>query len=111
MSNVQRSPTAKWCGIVMLIRCDLTKLSEGEVAMCRVVSKKDPKLNYRRAVADEVPYAPLARWFNSDDGDAVEVYAEVLSNGEGSHHLEIYERASKRDFFLHEPQESSTPAH
>lgn len=107
--SLQRNPLAKWCGVVMIIRPDVSQLSESVEPMCRVVSKRDLDMNGRRAVAETLPYAPLAHWFQVDDGDAVEVYAEVTPNGEGLHHLEFIERASKRDFFLHTPQISTRP--
>jgi hypothetical protein len=92
----------------MIIRPAPSKVSEGVDPMCRVVSKIDPALGNRRAIAENFPYSFVKQWFKSEDGDAVEVYAE-LSGGDGGH-LEIYERASKRDFFLHEAK-SSFPAH
>jgi len=107
--NLQRNPLAKWCGIVMIIRPDVTKLPEGVEPKCRVVSKIDPDLGDRRAVAETMDYAPIAGLFNSDDGDAIEYYAEVIPTGSGVFHLEFVERASKRDFFLHVPQISTSP--
>lgn len=99
--NLQRNPGAKWCGVVMIIRPDLSRLSADSVPMCRVVSKIDPALGERRAVAESMAYAPLAGLFSVDDGDAIEFYAEVIPSGPDLFHIEFVERASKRDFFLH----------
>jgi len=106
--NIQRDPNATWAGVLMVIRPDPNKMPEGVDPMCRVVSKIDPALGNRRAIAEQFHYSALKHWFTSEDGEAIEVYAE-LSGGDGGH-LEIYERASKREFFLHEAK-SSSPAH
>lgn len=106
--NAIRDPSATWKGVVMIIRPDTSRLSHGAEPVCRVVSKRDLELNGMRAIAETMPYALLSRYFRDDDGDAVEVYAE-LTGGDGGH-LEFYERATKRDFFVHEAQ-VSVPAH
>lgn len=108
MNHAARDSNATWKGIVMIIRPDVTRLSHRDTPTCRVVSKRDLELNGLRAISETMPYEPLAHYFNHDDGDAVEVYAE-LTGGDGGH-LEFYERATKRDFFNHQAQ-SSVPAH
>ena len=110
--NLQRNPGARWCGVVMLIRPDESKLSYGEKPLALVVSKRDLELDGRRAVRTQVDYELVRKFFRSEDGDACEVYAELIETSPGTHHIEFVERASKRDFFLHVPQVSrSVPAH
>ena len=46
------------------------------------------------------------------DGDAVEVYAELLLTAPDApdpYHIEFYEKASKREFFLHDPSITPVP--
>lgn len=104
--HIQRAPDAKWAGVVMIIRPDLSKLPKGEDPQCRVVSARLLEHDGKRAIAVDLPYAMLAHYFQSDDGDAVEVYAELAGE-----HLEFYERASKADFFKVSPVMSPVPAH
>lgn len=108
MSHTQRDPHATWKGIVMIIRPDTASLSHGAEPLCRVVSKRDLDLNGMRAISEKMPYSMFSHYFQNEDGDAVEVYAEFIG-GDGGH-LEFYERATKIDFFLHDAQ-VSVPAH
>lgn len=100
--HLQRNHRALWCGVVMIIREDPSKVSHGVEPRCRVVSKIDPQLGNRRAIAEWISYNGVKEWFDGVEGDAVEVYAELIP-GEANH-LEIVERASKRDFFRHVPE-------
>ena len=113
--NIQRNAAAKWCGIVMIIRPDPTKLSEGEKPLAWVCSKRDLLLNGRRAISEQMPLEMLAHYFQAGDGDAVEVYAEFTARPNGAPgHLEFYEKASKAEFFKVEPVATNpvpVPAH
>ena len=71
--HIQRAPNAKWAGVVMIIRPDLSKLSEGAAPMVRVLSARLLEQDGKRAIAETMPYEPFAHYFQSDDGDAVEV--------------------------------------
>lgn len=113
--NIQRNHLAKWCGIVMVIRQDPSKLPHGVKPQCQAVSKRDPELGDRRAISTPVDYDTVRKFFKAGAGDAVEVYVELLETDAVNHvhHLEFIELASKRDFFLHVPQvtPSPVPAH
>lgn len=102
--SIQRNLNAKWCGIVMIIRPDVSKLPQGHgTPLARVVSKRDLELDGKRAIAEWLPLPMFDRYFQAGDGDAVEVYAELLPMPGRLPHLEFYEKASKREFFLQEP--------
>lgn len=112
--NLQRNHRATWCGIVMVIREDPSKLPHGVKPNCRAVSKKDPELGDRRAISTLVDYDVVRKFFRLGDGDAVEVYVEVTETDPvtHTHHIEFVELASKRDFFLHPAQATGpVPAH
>lgn len=106
--NLQRNPRALWCGVVMVLRQDPTKVPHGVEPKCKVVSKIDPLLGDRRAICEWISYNGVKDWFRAEDGDAIEVYAELIP-GE-SNHLEFVERASKRDFFRHVPEVTPVPS-
>jgi len=103
-----RSPAWRpvWKGVVMLIRTDLAQCTQGIDTLCQVVSARLITHGGRRAISTKVPYSLVRHYFQVEDGDAVEVYAELMGE-----HLEFFERASKREFFLHTPETSSSPAH
>ena len=108
--NIQRDSKARWAGVVMLIRPDISKQSEGARPMVHVVSAREIDLGGKRAVKTQLPYEMVAHHYKLDDGDAIEMYAELTETSPGEHHIQIIERASKREFFLH-PEQSSQPAH
>lgn len=106
--NLQRNHLAKWCGVVMVLRDDPSRLPHGVKPKAHAVSKIDPDLGDHRAISTPVDYETVKKFFSSGHGDAVEVYVELIGE-----HLEFVELASKRDFFLHEAQATpvSVPAH
>ena len=98
----------------MLIRDDPSRLPHGVTPRCKAVSKKDPDLGDRRAISTFVEYDQVKKFFAKATGDAVEVYVEVTETDpvQHIHHIEFVELASKRDFFLHQPQAiGPVPAH
>ena len=66
----------------------------------RLISART-QLGGMRAIAVELPYAMVKHKFRLEDGDSCYCYAELIGD-----HLEIYERATQREFFLHPEQHS-----
>ena len=63
---------------------------------CLVTSARTMALGGKRAIYCTLPYSMVVQYFNSADCAEVCAYAEFKEG-----HLEIYERASKREYFLH----------
>ena len=89
-----------WKGIVAIERPEPTKALQTTQPMCRVISART-QLGGMRAIAVELPYAMVKHKFRLEDGDSCYCYAELIGD-----HLEIYERATQREFFLHPEQHS-----
>ena len=104
-----RDPHATGSGVLMVIRPDMSKVTEGQHPRCYVCSQRDLELNGSRFIGEYMDYAMLAHYFRPEDGDAVEVYAELTGGHNG--HLQFYERASKREFFTNPFKISFVPAH
>ena len=91
---------------------DVTKLDAGEEPLAWVCSKIDPQLGRRRAISERMPLSMFSDYFQAEDGDAVEIYAELTladPTSAAPYHIQFYEKASKRDFFLHEPSVTPGP--
>lgn len=89
-----------WKGVVAIERPDPARSAHTEQPMCKVMSART-MAGGRRAILVDLPYTVLRDKFRLEDGDSVYHYAELIGE-----HLEIYERASQRDFFLHTEQSS-----
>lgn len=81
----------EWKGGVMIER---PRNAEPET-MCKVRSARTSELAGFRAIACEMPYASVRHFFKAGDGAEVCVWAEF-----GQGYLQLYERISKREFFL-----------
>jgi hypothetical protein len=81
----------EWKGVVMIER----PLNADRNTLCRVTSARSLDLGGRRAIVSKLPYGMLAHFFTLADPDFCCVYAEL--KGE---HLELLERASRREYFL-----------
>ena len=92
-----------WAGVVAIERPNWAASTHDERPMCRVLSARTQDGGLR-AIVIRAPYAELAGKFRAEDGDSVYHYAEL--RGE---HLQILDRATQREFFLHPEQLS--PAH
>ena len=74
--------------------------------LCHVRSARTLLLDGKRAIVCKLPYAMLSHYFTAVDLDHVCVYAEF--KGE---HLELYERASKVEFFNHATNPAASAIH
>ena len=92
-----------WKGVVAIERPDASRSMAGQPMQCRVMSART-QAGGLRAIAVRVPYEMVADKFRAEDGDSVYHYAELIGD-----HLQIHERASQREFFIH--PEQSSPAH
>lgn len=84
-----------WRGVVMIIRADASKMPHLIKPMAHVLSPIRIEYNARRAIQVRVDYSLVKHYFKAEDGDAVEVYAELTGEN-----LTFHERASKAEFFL-----------
>lgn len=91
----QHANSVWWDGIVMVIRADPVKMATLKKSMVHVMSACRLEYGGRRAIQTRLPYEMVSHLFQSDDGDAIEVFATL--RGE---HLQLHERASKAEFFL-----------
>ena len=92
-----------WAGVVAIERPNWAASTHDEQPMCRILSARTLERGMRAIVA-RVPYANLRDKFRAEDGDSVYCYAELHGD-----HLQILDRATQREFFLHPEQLS--PAH
>lgn len=86
-ANFERH-TGDWEGVVMIIRPDPSRQSQGAQLMCKVVSARTVQLNGKRAINCELPYSMFINYFNSTDKDHIFCEAEFKDG-----HLEIYGQA------------------
>jgi hypothetical protein len=94
-----------WKGVVAIERPDLTRAKMATAQpMCKVMSARI-LAGGRRAIVTSMPYAMFREKFRLEDGDSIYHYAELTGD-----HLQIHERASQREYFLH-PAQSSITAH
>ena len=97
-SSVFARGTGDWTGVVMIER---PKRATPD-SLCWVRSARTMALDGKRAIVCQLPYKMFAHYFTSLDGGDVCVYAEFKdTGGPDGGHLEFYERASKKEFFLH----------
>ena len=84
--------TGSWKGVVMIER----PRNANNDSQCVVTSARTLALDGKRAIKCQLPYSMLRQYFTTFDGLDVCVYAEFKDE-----HLELYERASKKEYFLH----------
>jgi len=94
----------QWQGVVAIERASRMLILPSDHAQCNVYSARTLAFDGRRAIFIKLPYRMLKQHFYSDDNLIVYHFAEFKDG-----HLEIYERASKREFFLNagKPQETA----
>lgn len=84
--------TGSWKGVVMIER----PRNANNYSQCVVTSARTMALDGKRAIKCHLPYEMLRHYFMMFDGLDVCAYAEFKDE-----HLEFYERASKKEYFLH----------
>jgi len=84
--------TGIWSGVVLVER---PKNPQPDT-LCQVSSARTLALDGKRAIFCKLPYKMFKHYFTAIDQGEVCVYAEYKDE-----HLEFYERASKREYFLH----------
>ena len=89
-----------WKGVVAIERSNWAASSHDEQPMCRVLSARTLDRGMC-AISTRIPQSMLRDKFRVEDGDSVYHYAELHGD-----HLQILDRATQRDFFLH-PEQSS----
>ena len=92
MKNEAVSGIRFWKGVVMIER----PAQLAPDVPCRVTSARTLALDGKRAIYCKLPYAMFSRYFTAVDGAEVCAYAEFRDG-----HLEFFERASQREYFLH----------
>jgi len=84
--------TGEWTGIVLIERPN----QPHPESPCRVTSARTIALDGRRAIFCYLTYKTVEEYFSIFDGFDTYRYAEFKEG-----HLEFYERAEQRDYFLH----------
>lgn len=90
-ATVFKRGTGQWSGVVMIER----PRNASRETLCRVTSARTMAFDAKRAIGEMLPYSLFRHYFVGVNSDHLCVYAE-FNNG----HLEFYERASKREYFL-----------
>ncbi len=85
--------TGDWEGVIMVERPDISKLSHGDVPMCRVMSARTVQLGGRRAIYTQMPYWHFKDHFRCEDGDVIFLEAEWKADASGGGHLTWYGKA------------------
>lgn len=89
--------TGQWQGVVCIDR----KEFYGTKMLVNVYSAKTMTYGGRRAIKCQLPWSIVEKYFQAGDGPEAYTYAEFKDNLDGQPgHLELYEKASHREFFL-----------
>ena len=99
-----------WRGVVMIERPDPSKTPYGAVLMCRVMSAKVIQLGFRRAIYEIMPYDLFKHLFRLEDGDHIYHAAEFKMGADGVGHLEVYERANRKEWVIFSVGEGTAEA-
>jgi hypothetical protein len=77
-----------WKGVVAIERVNGSPY-------CKVFSARTPDTGLIPAISCEVAYEAVKKYFGDWDRDSAYAYAELVGE-----HLQLYERASQKEFFL-----------